>query len=608
MRDHAGRFQNMDKEITRPAPSIKTAEILRENDNRQSCIANISECFRAGCADTFDPEMEEPQYDACITDPRAMVYICKSQLEACGIAVDTARNTADTNNPIWSFVVRRMAAMRDNACTREVRGCMASEDNCGANYASCFGMDMESLLLMCPQSRMVSCIDRGGMMDENRYMDLIMGILLNVDNEMLRLCQAALEAAMIDICGATDSCDEMVPDGIGGRSVKYEACEFEMGTTRLIRCQPSVRITDNLWNPTTGRFNESWTFNMKGQIHWGLIEINNDVRKGSISPSSIMTTLDQYKDALRGMFDVNQTQITALENDVVPELTAVSQAVVNAINMVESDPRVQMCVTGRDTSQIMRDGALTGGNTMTTRAGDRQATQARFPNLTQQARLTIANSVLNAAQQNYFRSFDREIARMTADLSEIDAKINNLTAEQLASDRCEALAENSAAARRATPPVIKPKKSWWKTALIAVAVVAAVACIAATAGVCSAAVVPALGIGGTAATATVTASSIAIGAAATATIVGGTIMLGSSIHENTQAGYTRPADQAWTPQDGHAQVANWNYEEIITTSLNRNTLQCTKIRRSRNCANRDNNRRICNGWADWTEEITNIPM
>ncbi|MFQ6744616.1 MAG: hypothetical protein ACLRFN_01390, partial [Alphaproteobacteria bacterium] len=73
--------------------------------------------------------------------------------------------------------------------------------------------------------------------------------------------------------------------------------------------------------------------------------------------------------------------------------------------MIEQDPEIQFCVSGRDLSQI---------------TGDEDAkTEARFPNLLNQVKMQIAVSALRQAQDNYNKKYNEAVAEAMRD-SEVD--------------------------------------------------------------------------------------------------------------------------------------------------------------------------------------------
>ena len=58
---------------------------------------------------------------------------------------------------IWDFVVARLAAMRVDSCTKEVKECLQSQDRCGEDYTQCIGLDTDTIIRMCPYDKLVGC-------------------------------------------------------------------------------------------------------------------------------------------------------------------------------------------------------------------------------------------------------------------------------------------------------------------------------------------------------------------------------------------------------------------------------------------------------------------
>ncbi|MCL2737786.1 MAG: hypothetical protein FWE17_02910, partial [Alphaproteobacteria bacterium] len=353
------------------APAVRTAEIMQESENRQNCISNISECFRRGCADRFNPEREEAEYDLCLTNPAAMVHICRVPLEACGITVDARQNTVEEDHPIWSFVTRRLSAMRDNACLREVRRCMTSENNCGEDYANCIGMDVAFIKRMCPLERMrESCIVDGEAMSASYYDDLIAGILMNIDNAQLRMCTAAVDARLGAMCTARD-CSNLFENNnaVGASGIVVESNAL----TRTIK-----GLIDFSWirvNPNP----DSNTHRVAQNVVLPIIET---VMVQDDETGEDKTLFADYTAAAETQRGINL--MIRVINEKVDELVM--------------DERVQMCIGGRRLRQVDGRSAL----------GER--TEARFPAIAHAATMTIINAGLQRAQVNHERR-RRELIR-----------------------------------------------------------------------------------------------------------------------------------------------------------------------------------------------------
>ena len=114
------------------APQVKSAELIAEDKARQDCIGNISACFQKACKDNMDPDDKDGSYDMCLSRPGTMLNVCKIPLNNCGIDASSESKAAESNS--WDVVVERLAAMRVNACTAEVKECLQSKDRCGEDY------------------------------------------------------------------------------------------------------------------------------------------------------------------------------------------------------------------------------------------------------------------------------------------------------------------------------------------------------------------------------------------------------------------------------------------------------------------------------------------
>ena len=211
------------------APQLKSAEIIAEDNARQDCIGNISSCFQKACKDNMDPNDPDGSYDMCLSRPEAMLNVCKVPLNACGIDASSAKMAKESI--IWDFVTARLAAMRVDACTNEVKECMQADDVCGKDYLNCIGLDTYTIINMCHRDKLTACYSSEYGADDQAREDYIysvaQGLILNIDNEMLAQCQEAANKAMIKVCGDTESCDNMtIADGVGANALEYKVCEY----------------------------------------------------------------------------------------------------------------------------------------------------------------------------------------------------------------------------------------------------------------------------------------------------------------------------------------------------------------------------------------------
>lgn len=393
------------------APQVKSAELIAEDNARQNCIGNISSCFQQACKDTMDPKDPEGSYDLCLTRPESMLNLCQVPLNACG--VDTSSSSKAQDSEIWDFVVARLASMRVNSCTTQIKECLQSEDRCGSDYTQCIGLDTDTIIRMCPEELLVGCqnystgnsISKTGNAEEDFYAQLepwVQGIILNIDNNLLEECRNIADEAMITVCGDTENCDNMTIDSyIGSNTLEYKICNVinysdstgidynscytnisqitdeELGRDPLTSTQSSgENVTDSIKdamyvNATNG---SKFAIVIEGEIPWDAVSFNEETGKLIVDESKISDS--------------------AYLEDIKSELGVLQNSIDNAISAIESNPQVQFCMTGRDIDGI-------GGRNIVSR----NESSARFPSLTKQMRALIASSSIKKAMDNYYNKY-----------------------------------------------------------------------------------------------------------------------------------------------------------------------------------------------------------
>ena len=426
--------QVWDTFLRESAPAIKSAELIAEDNARQNCIGNISNCFQQACRDTMDPNDPEGSYDMCLTRPETMLNVCMVPLNACGIDASSAQ--AAEQSQIWEFVIARLQSMRVNSCTTQVKECLQSEDRCGPDYTQCIGLDTDTIIRMCPEELLVGCYDyQGGSTDpetgepeEDFYTKLeplVQGIVLNIDNAMLTQCQEALDEAMIRVCGDTEDCSGLTTDdNIGARSLEYKICQYQ-GTEGSIsvsydNCRPDAsQILDaelgRVVGSTSGQMGNVIPFAgvIDGIIYWENVDIKED---GSLS------TADEYIANL-GAENLSEDR----KNLIKTEIGVLQKNVETAVQAIEADPYVQFCMTGR---------RVDGMRTTVDRSGT-----GRFPGLTQQVRTIIANAALKIAKDNYYNEFDKLVTKMEQDYVTIGERMAENEQQNAMDGRREAARE-----------------------------------------------------------------------------------------------------------------------------------------------------------------------
>lgn len=387
------RDQVWDTFLREVAPQVKSAELMAESNMRTSCISNIANCFQKACKENMDPNDPDGSYDMCLTRPDTLRTSCKVEIDPCEGAIPN----------IMTYVTARLASMRVDSCTKEFKQCLTSEDRCGADYTQCVGLDTDTIVKMCPRDKLVGCYNSKEP-EQDVYTELAeiaTGIFLNIDNNMLATCQKALDTAMLKVCGSTENCDELTSDGVtGARSLKYNICK---GTGSDAKCYASAgSIPSDILEDST----VVWNIDITGTIPWGNLSYSNNQYTGT------------------GLNDTNQSEIDALSN-----------AVKNAINAIESDTSVRYCVKGRK-FQGYENATL--GSVDDNGVLDKNL--ARFPNLTRQIRKLIWTSVLRSAYENYVQKYDELTQQKMKDSVKIASRTDEATATAKAKARkeCEA--------------------------------------------------------------------------------------------------------------------------------------------------------------------------
>jgi hypothetical protein len=133
-------------------------------------------------------------------------------------------------------------------------------------------------------------------------------------------------------------------------------------------------------------------------ISFGSIEIGKPgtADAGKINVKKYIDTLyDKYNVADGG--NTEEAQIIVI---IEEELNNIAGTINRAIDMLESNQKIQWCVNGRSLENIN---------------GSKDVTEARFPRMLDQYKVQIAVSALSKAQQNYNKKLAEEIAKGTRD-------------------------------------------------------------------------------------------------------------------------------------------------------------------------------------------------
>lgn len=363
------------------APTIKVAESQAESKFRQSCLTSISECIQTACRDDIAGKGVATM-DACLSRPEMARSFCKVEIDPC-----------ERMEPlIWGYVEDKLAAMRVDACTQEVKDCFTADTRCGPNFENCIGMDYDYIHDICPIDSLVVCKANNPGFSMDDLDDMLMGLYLNIDNSMMDQCQNLVDQKMAEICGSTTDCNRFASDDTIG--------------TGSLRSQK-----------------DGTTYRVTGMISFGSIvmgdmdgETVGDGEDGTVKLGPGDIGVGDYITKIRER-NANVENSEGIISAIEEELNNIAGTINRTIDLIESDPEIQYCINGRDLSQITgNEGEMTSG---------------RFPNLLNQVKMQIAASALRQAQDNYNNKLNTAIAEATRDAS-----------ADLAQYMCQKIAEN----------------------------------------------------------------------------------------------------------------------------------------------------------------------
>ena len=221
-----------------------------------------------------------------------------------------------------------------------------------------------------------------------------------------------------------------------------------------------------------------------------------------------------------------------------------------------------------------------------TRIGEKSADAARFPDLTKQMRMIIAQAAVKAAKDNYYKKYDELNEKMLKDYATMGERItkivdaNNKDARrEIARQACVSMSEASALPKSANPP-----KNPFGKVLAAAAIVGAAVAVPFTGGASM------MAVGGV----------LLNGAAVAGTAVAGIGLLGNA----GSKGANGVDNDVVRDLIGSKQVNQWNYKETVTSTFEWETLNCHTCTRIQKCSKEKNpifGDKYCKTWGDTSE-------
>ncbi len=344
------------------APTIKIAELNAESNFRQSCLTNISNCIHKACMDDIAGRGVATM-DACLSRPDMARSFCKVEIDPC-----------ERMEPlIWGYVVDKLAAMRVDACTLEVKECFTDETRCGADFSQCIGMDYNYIHDICPLDKLVVCKANNPNFSMKDIDSMLMGLYLNIDNAALNQCQNLVNTKMVEVCGSTTDCNKFAADDTIGT-----------GSLRSVKDGNKYRITGMI----------SFGSIKVGDGYGNVMDGDNKLGAGKIGVEDYLAHVRANNNGVNNRDEIIFT--------IEEELNNIAGTINRTIDLIEQDPEIQFCVSGRNLNQI---------------TGRAERTTARFPHLLDQVKTQVAASALRAAQNNYNEKYNKMVADATKNAS-----------------------------------------------------------------------------------------------------------------------------------------------------------------------------------------------
>lgn len=403
------RAQVWDKYIIGAATELKAAELAAEDNMRQNCIKTTAECFRNSCAAQWDPKSDAKNYDMCLSDPMLLYDSCKIQVEACVVATggsvsDTQDRTALKQSRLWKGVESMLAALRVDACTEELKA--EVEKNCGKDFSNCIGLSSGGIVNLVAEAKLTACQDR---YDNQQYLEYIekiaQGYKLQLDSSVADACQKAVDAAMVAKCGSTDACETAT---LSNQAIK--------NLLKVQVCSKSGTCHDNLESFGDGIKDLGLQVKIVGPkmdtIKYNYESTNKTIRKFGQNGKS------EYK-----FFELPK-EPDAMTKEAAGLLNTSLQM---KLAEIKNDSKVDKCVNGN-------------------KAADSSIDTKTFSNLTKNAEITIADSLLS----NFWKVYDEELTAFAKDkIPELSKQITEKITKEIADEKArkEAIeASNDAAA------------------------------------------------------------------------------------------------------------------------------------------------------------------
>ena len=378
------------------APALKSAELIAEQNLRSNCLPTVAECFKTACKSQFGENNDS--YDMCLSNPATYKSLCKVQLEPCLNATGGTFEKAEESS-LWNGLVAMLNSMKVDACTKEVKDCLLSEDRCGSDFSKCIGLDTYSIGRMCPAAKLTACMtakdgEKPYYEDEDAIYAYVakvaQGLALNIDNSFAKVCQNAVEEALIKACG----------DGGSGKEETSTCPNFDLNFASL-KNKMHVAYYDATQTKTT---DASRTRGGSTRQFYDTVEefvaakklFNSNMKDVLNLKPIIIGQMDIYGikyDNGKFVYEQSDEALSADEgytsktDELLSEMNTRYSLLLEQIKI---DPTIVYCTTGRTVEGF--DGS---------KFGKTEGQEARFPELLKGTEQQLASQILNTVSDKY---------------------------------------------------------------------------------------------------------------------------------------------------------------------------------------------------------------
>ena len=406
------------------APTIKAAQVNAESNRRMDCVTVIANCVKKSCGSKWDEESDN--YDACIND---MEYVKST----CGIEAQKCGNEGITTS-LFNYVQQKLSAMKVDRCTTQVKECLQSENACGKDYLGCLGLSANKILDLCPVAKLTSCMEKFNENSAREYVvKVAQGLALNMDNAFAKACQNAVDEAMIKVCGDTETCSGMEIDNsaLVDAVFNYKICVEEAGSGKFVKCYPTV---EQVTSEDINAYMANWATDNSGshkryQPYFFKASLPTVVKMNGTGDNFEFSLSDSFND--NGNAERRQA-VEALRDNMNQNLNLI-------LSSIENDATVKACREGLNPQWFTDTSAKTSGSTVTLKNGakfslptfknitnfavsNKQQTNARFPNITNNIKQTIGLKFYSKMMNQYNEKLAEMEEKRAADAATLASK------------------------------------------------------------------------------------------------------------------------------------------------------------------------------------------